>query len=196
MSGNIYMDIIASQVSQGNLGGKNGQFGYLAKDKSRREKKLSKEKIETPKKKVDEKFECQVLIGSGTVAEATDSNGLSDPFVIIWSVDDEGQPDKSLFKSKVCKKTLTPKWDEKGSLKLKSTYKSLIVELWDHDLLSANDFIGRAKINVDSDGLKKYSYASFKDTISLYDGEKSTPSGTVYIEITNPNLSKAYSSCI
>ncbi|KAM9994892.1 hypothetical protein ACTFIY_001073 [Dictyostelium cf. discoideum] len=195
MSGNIYMDIIAAQVSQGNFGGKNGQFGYLAKDKSRKEKKLTKAKFETPKKKVEEKFEFNVLIGSGTVAEATDSNGLSDPFVIIWSVDDEGQPDKSLFKSKVCKKTLTPTWDEKGSLKLKESYKSLIVELWDHDLLSANDFIGRARINVDAINIKKYGY-SFKDTISVYDGEKSTPSGTVHIEITNSTSTKSFSSCV
>ncbi|KAM9970779.1 hypothetical protein ACTFIR_002643 [Dictyostelium discoideum] len=194
MSGNIYMDIIASQVSQGNFGGKNGQFGYLAKDKSRREKKLTKEaKFEAPIKKVEEKFECNVFIGSGT-AKSTDSNGLSDPFVIIWSVDAEGQPDKSLFKSKVCKKTLTPNWDEKGILKLKESYKSLIVELWDHDLLTANDFIGRARINVDAINIKKYSY-TFKDTVSVYDGELSTPSGTVYIEITNLSSTKSFSSC-
>ncbi|KAN0019049.1 hypothetical protein ACTFIU_002251 [Dictyostelium citrinum] len=194
MSGNIYMDIISSQVSQGNFGGKNGQFGYLAKDKSRREKKLSKAKYETPKKKTDDKFECNIHIRTGTVAEATDSNGLSDPFVIIWSVDSEGNPDKSLYKSKVCKKTLNPNWDEKGTLKLKTSYKSLIVELWDHDLLSANDFIGRAKVLVDCSDIKKYS-SSFNDTVSVYDGEKSTPSGTVNLSITNSIVSSSYSSC-
>ncbi|KAN0038097.1 hypothetical protein ACTA71_000269 [Dictyostelium dimigraforme] len=192
MSGNIYMDIISAQVSQGNFGGKNGQFGYLAKDQKRREKKLSKAKYESPKKKVEEKIECDISIRNGTVAEATDSNGLSDPFVIIWSIDSEGQPDKSLYKSKVCKKTLSPNWDESGILKIKPSYKSLIVELWDHDLLTANDFIGRATIFIG--GLT--SYNPFNDCISVYDGKKSTPSGTVSLSITKTSKSSNFSSCV
>ncbi|KAK5579786.1 hypothetical protein RB653_009473 [Dictyostelium firmibasis] len=194
MSGNIYMDIISSQVSQGNFGGKNGQFGYLAKDKSRKEKKLSKAKYSesSPKKRTEEKYECDINIIDGTVAEATDSNGLSDPFIIIWSVDRDGHPDKSLYKSKVCKKTLTPVWNEIGVFKMKPSYESLIVELWDHDLLSANDFIGRATISVV--GLN--SFYRFNDKISVYDDKKSTPSGTVTLKISKTSKGSNFSSCV
>ncbi|KAN0023708.1 hypothetical protein ACTFIV_008095 [Dictyostelium citrinum] len=119
MSGDLYLELIASQVRAGNLGGKNGQFGYLIK----------KEKV--PKPTPIPKIELAFSIFDGTICEAHDDNGLS------------------FYRSKVCRKTLTPDWDEKGSYELKKNVKQLVIELWDQDLLKKNDYIGSATLDFD-----------------------------------------------
>ncbi|KAM9969092.1 hypothetical protein ACTFIW_000175 [Dictyostelium discoideum] len=136
MSGDLYSELIASQVRGGNLGGKNGQFGYLIKKQ--------KQPKPTPIPKIDLSFS----IFDGTISEAHDDNGLCDTYVVIKYVKPDGTQ-KAFYRSNVCRKTLTPDWDEKGSFELKKTVKQLVLELWDQDLLKKNDYIGSATLNFD-----------------------------------------------
>ncbi|EAL62062.1 C2 domain-containing protein [Dictyostelium discoideum AX4] len=178
MSGDLYLDMLATQVNQGNMGGKGGPFGYLWKEKNRKDKKKDK----TPKPKKQEDYTvCDIHIGSGSVRDAKDSNGLADPFVMIWSVNIEGDHDKCIYKSKVCKETLTPNWNEDGELKMKNgSYRECILELWDHDTFTANDFIGRALIFPSSVTFGM----EYKENVKVFDkDDKTNPTGTVEINI-------------
>ncbi|EGC33061.1 hypothetical protein DICPUDRAFT_37318 [Dictyostelium purpureum] len=94
--------------------------------------------------------EYEVHIQSGTVFEATDSNGLSDPYVTISMVREDGKTTKQIYRSSVCKKTLSPKWDEKGTMKFKENVSTLIIQLWDQDIIGSNDFIGGTSVDVAS----------------------------------------------
>ncbi|KAM9970752.1 hypothetical protein ACTFIR_002616 [Dictyostelium discoideum] len=72
MSGDLYSELIASQV------GKNGQFGYLIKKQ--------KQPKPTPIPKIDLSFS----IFDGTISEAHDDNGLCDTYVVIKYVKPDG----------------------------------------------------------------------------------------------------------
>ncbi|KAK5579787.1 hypothetical protein RB653_009474 [Dictyostelium firmibasis] len=176
--GDLYLDMLTTQVNQGNMGGKTGPFAYLWKEKNR----VDKKKIKTSKpKKEDSHTICEIHIGSGTVRDAQDSNGLADPFIMIWSADKLGEHDKCVYKSKVCKETLKPNWDEHGELKMKNgNYGKYILELWDHDTFTSNDFIGRASIFPGSVTFGM----DFKGNVSVFDeNDQTNPSGSVEINI-------------
>ncbi|KAN0038110.1 hypothetical protein ACTA71_000282 [Dictyostelium dimigraforme] len=137
MSGDLYLELIAGQVRGGHLGGKNGQFGYLVK------------KQKEPKPTPIPKIEFSFTIFDGTISEAHDDNGLCDPYVVFNYVKPDGKQ-KAFYRSSVCRKTLTPHWDEKGSYQLKKNVKQLVITLWDQDLLKKNDYIGSATIDFQS----------------------------------------------
>ncbi|KAF2074605.1 hypothetical protein CYY_004112 [Polysphondylium violaceum] len=73
----IYQDILTAQVKQGNFGGKKGQFGYLV-DEEKRRKKANK-----AYEKTKDRRNYKIEITNGVVDVATDSNGLSDPWVSL-----------------------------------------------------------------------------------------------------------------
>ncbi|EGG24566.1 C2 domain-containing protein [Cavenderia fasciculata] len=74
----IYEDIIRSQ---GNFGGKKGPFAYLA-DK--------KKKKPTKEIKFENWLAYSVTVTSAELFKATDSNGLSDPYVRVGKVGNDG----------------------------------------------------------------------------------------------------------
>lgn len=88
---------------------------------------------------------------------AMDKNGKSDPYAVITSTFN-----KQRFKTKVCKKTLNPMWNETFDLyvDLSSTFTYLSyvsqptgevhIRLWDKDRWSKDDFLGEVILPVSS----------------------------------------------
>ena len=74
-----------------------------------------------------------------------DSNGLSDPFVVVTV---HGM---KRFRTRIEKKTLNPQWDQTGEYKgsLTSFLKSpMMISLYDHDLFSLNDPLGYVSVDL------------------------------------------------
>lgn len=91
---------------------------------------------------------------------AADWNGFSDPYVKM-TIQASSQTNKSVVKSYVCKKTLSPQW--KPSAKYFSTvdlthidlektdqppHISVQVEIFDRDRIKADDFLGSASLRI------------------------------------------------
>ena len=89
-------------------------------------------------------FEARNLI-------SMDVNGFSDPYVKLKLLNNNDSPKKNnsiRFKTKTKKCTLNPSWNEMFSLELAAMDKRLLVEVWDEDLLSPDDFLGSLSFSV------------------------------------------------
>ncbi|EGG21310.1 C2 domain-containing protein [Cavenderia fasciculata] len=142
----VYEDILREQVKQGNMGGTKGPLGYLTQKENAT--KLTKS---SSKPKEEGYHWIKIKLVHGIVYEATDGNGLSDPFVKFGRLNPTLFEGKYLFESPVEKKTLTPMWEwtsESKELQIAGKHRYLIVEMWDRDLLSRNDFIGGNTIDL------------------------------------------------
>ena len=90
----------------------------------------------------------KVYVISAKNLPAKDSNGLSDPYVVLYSLDKH----KFRFgKTPEIKETLNPSWDPL----LKTPYqcpftrtKSIIFDIWDKDKVSKDDYIGTAEFDL------------------------------------------------
>ncbi|XP_064394544.1 uncharacterized protein LOC135341813 isoform X2 [Halichondria panicea] len=78
-------------------------------------------------------LELSVLRGRNLVPK--DSNGLSDPYIVVK------YGGATMFRSRVVKKSLNPDWDESATLSPPSTDEIIKVECWDKDRFS-DDFMG------------------------------------------------------
>ena len=91
----------------------------------------------------ESKCKMTVDITKCTGLDAKNSNGFSDPYVVVYF---KGNKKHSKKKTRVVHKTLDPAFDEsfvyeinnKGAMMI----DSLVVEVWDHGTFSKNDFIG------------------------------------------------------
>ena len=77
--------------------------------------------------------------------QAADANGASDAFVAVQL---EGSIWPKPMKTKVMKSTLDPVWDEIFRIPVQGRVGQLKLQVFDHDMLSANDFLGLAKISL------------------------------------------------
>eukprot|EP01105_Mastigella_eilhardi_P020016 TRINITY_DN4741_c0_g1_i1.p1 TRINITY_DN4741_c0_g1~~TRINITY_DN4741_c0_g1_i1.p1 ORF type:complete len:1062 (-),score=244.48 TRINITY_DN4741_c0_g1_i1:53-3190(-) len=75
-----------------------------------------------------------------------DSNGLSDPYVIVYNGDTERQCQR--FTTKVIDKTLSPKWDQKFKFAAVPGPNVVKFTLMDKDLISADDFLGDCELDI------------------------------------------------
>lgn len=73
---------------------------------------------------------------------AKDSNGFSDPYVIV-SI---GPGPDQTYRSKTVKKSLSPKWNEEFVLRLSGDSKEISFELFDKDRIGKDDFLGCATV--------------------------------------------------
>ncbi|EGG16340.1 hypothetical protein DFA_09370 [Cavenderia fasciculata] len=153
----IYEDILRAQ---GNMGGKKGPFGYLAAKKKKR-----------PTKEIvyDNWMAYQITIMSAELYKATDSNGLSDPYVRVGKVVSDGLFSKKwVTQTPSISKTLNPVWNYTDEFSVNTGKSSaLTVELWDKDALK-DDFIGRATLIIPT-----HLGGSESKTLEIYDPKNS-----------------------
>ncbi|KAK8837839.1 Synaptotagmin-2 [Tritrichomonas musculus] len=89
-------------------------------------------------------MELHIKVIEARNVPAADLNGKSDPYVSLST-----EKTKSPYqKTKVLKKTLSPKWDEEFTIKVNFVSDILSVVLYDHDTLSADDKLGLMDIRI------------------------------------------------
>lgn len=91
----------------------------------------------------------KVYVISGKNLPAADSNGLSDPYVVIHSVD--GNKFR-IGTTSVIKQTLNPSWDPLLKSPFTCPYtraRSFLFEIWDKDSISKDDFLGTAHFDLE-----------------------------------------------
>jgi hypothetical protein len=76
---------------------------------------------------------------------AADSNGTSDAYAVMQV---EGAINPKPVKTTVKKATLDPEWDETFRVPVRGRVGQLKMQLFDHDVMSANDFLGFAKTSL------------------------------------------------
>ena len=82
--------------------------------------------------------EVFILIQSAEGLAIKDFGGLSDPFVSV-------HVGKQQMKTSTKGQDLNPAWDEHFSFKLGSLDDDVVLEVWDKDSLSADDFLGQVR---------------------------------------------------
>ena len=114
--------------------------------------------------------------------------GYSDPYVVINTeprdVDCPWEPSSRSVKTKTCKKTLDPVWDEHFTLKFDPVEEFVVLDVFDENRITRDDFLGRViltyanQFNIESPArfsLKKRS-------------ERSNVTGTILLGIDFTNL--------
>ncbi|KAM4700589.1 ras GTPase-activating protein 4-like [Discoglossus pictus] len=97
-------------------------------------------KIEIYSSEMSRKVRCTVFEARDLARK--DRNGASDPFVRV-------QYNAKVQESSVVKKSCYPRWNEVFEFDLEESFTDkLIIEVWDWDLVSRNDFLGKVVINL------------------------------------------------
>ncbi|EAY00647.1 C2 domain containing protein [Trichomonas vaginalis G3] len=89
-------------------------------------------------------------VQKATGLPVADSNGYSDPFCMLYGV--VGSYFYQFGETKIIERNLNPVWDENCQIPFHISFariSKLRVDVWDHDTLSSNDFLGYAEIEID-----------------------------------------------
>lgn len=96
------------------------------------------------------KYVFTVKIVEGEDLKACDTNGLSDPYVILG---DEFK--KRLMKTRVVPKNLNPRWDESIDI-IVSGPVNIVATIWDFDTFGDDDLMGRTSLKLDPSHFSDY----------------------------------------
>jgi hypothetical protein len=99
----------------------------------------------------EDDWELQVTIEKACDVIAADSNGLSDPYCKAILLDGAGKALCKAHRTPVLSKTLQPLWHfqlTEFPHQAVQHAASILFEVWDHDVLSKDDFLGECSINV------------------------------------------------
>ncbi|CAL4067793.1 unnamed protein product [Meganyctiphanes norvegica] len=116
--------------------------------------------------RIDIKIECNDTLLTVKIIEAKnlipmDANGLSDPYVKVKILTDKDKNQKK--KTKIVKSTLNPTWNETLQFDITSENqnKRLLIQVWDWDKITQNDFMGCFSFNI-SDIINKPVHGWYK----------------------------------
>jgi len=102
---------------------------------------------------------------------AMDYNGKSDPYVIFKTGAAEA-------KSKIEYKTLTPKYDQFFTMRIKDHSDTLLLDIYDHDLLTKDDMMGQGTFSLSTLKLHQPEDTWVKLTLNGADA------GQIHLELT------------
>lgn len=102
---------------------------------------------------------------------AQDSNGFSDPYVVL-AYAKFGKP---LFSTRIIKKDLNPVWEQTAFLLVSDdevrSNEKLSIQLWDSDQVSADDLVGRVNVPLTDLMLSPNEVHERTDTLMGFEGE-------------------------
>jgi hypothetical protein len=108
-------------------------------------------KIKSPsQQRKPQKYVFTIKIVEAQNLKACDSNGLSDPYVVL--VDEFG---KRLTKTRVIHKDLNPRWDESVDLSVSGAI-NIVAMIWDSDTFGDDDYVGRTSLKLDPSHFSDY----------------------------------------
>eukprot|EP01116_Phalansterium_solitarium_P017026 TRINITY_DN4096_c0_g1_i2.p1 TRINITY_DN4096_c0_g1~~TRINITY_DN4096_c0_g1_i2.p1 ORF type:complete len:513 (+),score=187.69 TRINITY_DN4096_c0_g1_i2:107-1645(+) len=84
-----------------------------------------------------------ILVAEAKNLAVMDMSGTSDPYVVLTS-----SFNKQTFKTKIIKRSLTPKWGEEFSFFTKKPEGTLELKMYDYDVLSPDEFMGVVRIPI------------------------------------------------
>ena len=106
-------------------------------------------------------FKIQAHIINGRDLLAMDRGGVSDPYIKCIHGQDK------LFQTKPVAKTVNPMWDETFAVHIDNPFKPITFQVFDKDMVGADDFMGEATIELTELNLTKLVDFSFKLFIGL-----------------------------
>lgn len=121
-----------------------------------------------------------IHVVEGKDLPACDSNGKSDPYCII----DLGKQHK---KTKVCKKTLNPKWNESFEFNIDESVEEFDIHIFDWDRWKTDDYIGDVTVSLSS--FNTNPSAVFDRWFPIVHKKSQKKAGEVHLKVTRTRQS-------
>ena len=139
-------------------------------------------KIQTSTHRRDAREVLSITVQRASGLEVMDLGGKSDPFVTI-------KVGKQAARStSVKEKTLDPVWNEGFSFDVQSIDEAVILEVWDKDMASDDDFMGEVSLGAMRHLLERYTAMWHGERVSVMEklcprGKKKLAQGELYLEL-------------